>query len=433
MRTTSKKWSRLAWQALRVLPLGLLGFACVGQLSEPAVGGESSFLRACAGQCGDGLECISSVCTLGCLLAKDTCGKIDERATCTNASIETGNVAVCDITCTRDTDCKPLGSGFRCEGGFCRGAKLGTGNAQGGGTGTTLIGGASSAGGANGVGGVGGSMPTTIGTPTAGSCRVAYQEYASGTTGIPIADGSSCGTCTCTDGKVECVKLDDCPLGTPVVPCTDLKTDAVDERLPFIAGDSLSLTVGHSGGCATHDYALCYEQGIGASVPEYVWLHLIHDGHGDGCEAYVSKPLTFDLRPLAQHLTQNFSPIHLVNTPYGLYVFGEAATCEERTQAARNQILTSFDAVTKACNTDADCAVFTQSSSCYPSCGTVVSTLTPIDPYSGITSTQLSARLTAVDVGQCSRMQELQCPIPMVDCARTVAACVNNQCVNTAL
>lgn len=449
MKTRSKTWSRLAWQVLRVLPLGLLGFACDGRLSEPAVGGESSFLRACAGQCGNGFECISSVCTQGCLLSKDTCGKIDERATCTNASIESGNVAVCDVACTRDADCGALGNGFRCETGFCRGADLNTSTGQGGGTGTSVIttggsvtttagapatGGAAS-GGSPANGGspsTGGSTPTTIGTPTAGSCRVAYQEYASGTTGIPIADGSSCGSCACTNGKLECMPSDGCGLGSPVVACpADLKSDTITETLPFIAGDTLSLTVGHSGGCATHDYALCYEQRIGESSPEYVWLHLIHDGHDDGCEAYLTAPLRFDLTPLARYLNTVVPSTHLVNTAYGLYVFGEAATCEERMEAARDHINRSDDVVAKRCTTNADCELVSSSTSCYPTCGTVVSNVTPIDSAAELSLAAFSSRINAVDAGQCLRMEELQCPIMAVDCPQVVLACVNNQCVNS--
>lgn len=444
MKTISKKWSKFALQALCVLPLGLLGFACDGRLSEPSVGGESSFLRACAGQCGDGLECISSVCTQGCLLSKDNCGKLDERATCTNASIESGNVAVCDIACTRDLDCGALGSGFRCDAGFCRGSMQSTSTGQGGGSGTMVVGlGGAASGGSPATGGSsasggspasGGAMPTTIGTPAPGSCRVAYQEYASGTTDIPIADGLNCGICTCRDGILDCMESDGCALGPPVFPCpTDWKTDAVTETLPFIAGDSLSLTVGHSGGCATHDYAMCYEQGLGQSLPPYVWLHLIHDGHGDSCEAYITKPLTFDLRPLARNLSQNFPQFNLVNSSYGLYVFGDAATCEERLDAANDHVNRSAEAIVKTCSSNADCTLVDSTTSCYPTCGTIASSLAPADPATELSLTAFSTRISAVDAGQCSRMQELGCPQMAVDCAAIVLACVNGQCVNTAL
>lgn len=435
MKTTSKNWSRLALQALCALPLGLLGFACDGRLNEPGVGGESSFLRVCADQCGDGLECISNVCTQSCLMSKDSCGKLEPAASCTNASIESGSVAVCDVACTRDDDCGRLGSRFRCDAGFCRGASLGTSNGQGGGAGTSATssrgGSPGTSGGASGIGGA--STPATIGTATAGSCRVAYKEYASGTTGIPIADGSSCGSCSCTNGTLECVKLDFCPLGSPVVPCSaDLKTDAVDERLGFIAGDSLTLSVGHGGGCATHDYALCYEQGLGDSLPGYVWLHVIHDGHGDTCEAYLTKPLRFDLTPLAGYLNQAFPSTDLVNTAYGLYVFGDAATCNNRVDATRDQIQRSVADTIKTCTSNADCETIDTSTSCYPTCGAVISNAPSIDSGRQLSKSELSARIAAINAGQCSHTDELQCPKMAIDCAALVPACVNGQCVDSA-
>lgn len=445
-------WLSVGWRALSVFPLAALAVACAGLLGEPAAGGESSFLRACSSECGGGFECISNVCTKGCVVAKDTCENANPKAVCTNASIEAGNVAVCDVACTGDSECSSLGTGFRCDTGFCRGKSLQTSIGQGGGSGTSApkaqagFGGAiTSLGGGTATLGTGNpaSAGTAAFTPSGGtagtalpgaSCRVAYREYPSGTTGIPIADGSSCGTCSCVDGSLQCAKNDECPLGSPIVACpTSVQTDPVmAETLGFIAGDSLTLNVSYGGGCSTHDFALCYESYFGDSEPPAAILRLIHDGHGDSCEAMKSTALRFDLTPLAQYYKQsNASAGGLLSTPYGLYVFGHAA-CDELSRAATDQLSRSISATLKTCSSTFDCQLVDTSTACSGACGAVVSRNTPVSPVSPgsvLSAAELSARVDQVNAGQCGKMAEYQCPVSLVDCAAIAMDCVNGNCV----
>ncbi|HKY35797.1 MAG TPA: hypothetical protein VJN18_07660 [Polyangiaceae bacterium] len=105
-----------------VLVVGLV--ACGGAFGTHTAGGESHFLRQCSEKCGDGLECVSGVCTRGCLVAEGGCGDLAPGAVCTAASIEPGAIAVCDVSCDADRHCAALGAGFSCAGGFCRGPAL---------------------------------------------------------------------------------------------------------------------------------------------------------------------------------------------------------------------------------------------------------------------------------------------------------------------
>jgi hypothetical protein len=104
----------------RYVVLAALLAACGGVTSTPTVGGESHFLKDCEDGCGSGLECISGVCTRSCLLGKDSCADLARGAVCTDASIEPGAVAVCDLACDSTLTCVKLGSDFVCEDGFCR-------------------------------------------------------------------------------------------------------------------------------------------------------------------------------------------------------------------------------------------------------------------------------------------------------------------------
>ncbi|HEY5956058.1 MAG TPA: hypothetical protein VIV60_05870, partial [Polyangiaceae bacterium] len=326
----------IALRAIGLLPVGILAAACAGLTHEPAVGGESSFLRACSADCGDKLECVSHVCTRGCLVNKDSCADLAKNAVCTNASIESGNVAVCDVACASNAECGALGSHFSCENGYCRGKQLPSGQGGAGGS-TTAEGGAGNSSGA--------------------SCRVAYQDYPSGTKDIPIADGSSCGSCSCDNGTLNCTKLDTCPNGQPIVACpTSFQTDLVArESFPFIGGDSLSLTVQTGGGCATHEFKLCYDPEIFDTQPPTMSLRLIHDAHGDSCDALLNKLLHFDLSPLGRYISGS-SPNAggVVGTNYGQYAYGEA-TCAERQASATEQLSRSIQDVDMGCSTAADC------------------------------------------------------------------------------
>jgi hypothetical protein len=114
-------------------------YACGGSTGvAPILGGESHFLRHCSERCGDGLDCISGVCTRACIVGQESCAAYSEGAICTADSVEPGAVAVCDVACSTANDCSGLGSSHACEGGYCRAPESapmsgGTGGSAGGG------------------------------------------------------------------------------------------------------------------------------------------------------------------------------------------------------------------------------------------------------------------------------------------------------------
>lgn len=96
--------------------------ACGGKSdSVPVVGSESHFLMRCTDGCdSDRLACIGGICTQSCIIGEDSCGELASSASCTAQSVEPGNVAVCDVSCSSRDDCASLGEGHLCDGGFCR-------------------------------------------------------------------------------------------------------------------------------------------------------------------------------------------------------------------------------------------------------------------------------------------------------------------------
>jgi hypothetical protein len=99
-----------------------LGGACGGGLANDAVimGGESHFLRSCSATCGEGLECISDLCTKACESEPTTACDTVEGAVCTAGGLPDGAAPVCDLPCTERSRCARLGGDFECVDGFCR-------------------------------------------------------------------------------------------------------------------------------------------------------------------------------------------------------------------------------------------------------------------------------------------------------------------------
>ncbi|WP_437284301.1 alpha/beta hydrolase family esterase [Sorangium sp. So ce406] len=103
----------------------LLSSACRGL--TPQTGSETNFLTSCDAGCEEGLACLCGVCTRACSAA-DECTALASGAACVAvaerpaeaACAAAESAAFCDLSCSGDADCEPLGAPFRCQGGFCR-------------------------------------------------------------------------------------------------------------------------------------------------------------------------------------------------------------------------------------------------------------------------------------------------------------------------
>lgn len=81
--------------------------------------------------------------------------------------------------------------------------------------------------------------------------------------------------------------------------CEGSDGDEISVDGASVDGDTLTVAVGHGGGCETHTYSICWpDQSFMESDPVQVNLEIFHDAHGDGCEAYLTSELQFDLTPL---------------------------------------------------------------------------------------------------------------------------------------
>ena len=74
-----------------------------------------------------------------------------------------------------------------------------------------------------------------------------------------------------------------------------------EEGEPAITDDTLSVAVGYSGGCESHEFVLCWPEGaFMESAPVQAGLEIWHNGNNDTCEMYNMEVLSFDLTPLKE-------------------------------------------------------------------------------------------------------------------------------------
>ncbi len=79
-------------------------------------------------------------------------------------------------------------------------------------------------------------------------------------------------------------------MGTPV------DSDPLIIRKAFIEEEKLHIQVTYSGGCEEHTFELLWPEHTPQIYPFQLRVYLIHDAHGDLCEAAISETLTVDLK-----------------------------------------------------------------------------------------------------------------------------------------
>lgn len=77
------------------------------------------------------------------------------------------------------------------------------------------------------------------------------------------------------------------------------KSDTLNIRDVTIRGNTLTMVVSYTGGCADHEFRLIGSQMISKSLPPIRYVKLIHNANGDACEVLTSKTLRFDITALA--------------------------------------------------------------------------------------------------------------------------------------
>jgi hypothetical protein len=107
----------------------------------------------------------------------------------------------------------------------------------------------------------------------------------------PETAGFRCDAGTCTWNYVA---------DWPYLPqCWADRGDSFSIEAAALDGSDLVVTVGYGGGCAPHDFTLCWpDQAFLESYPVQASLELFHDGHGDSCDAWFVEDRRFSLAPL---------------------------------------------------------------------------------------------------------------------------------------
>ncbi len=85
--------------------------------------------------------------------------------------------------------------------------------------------------------------------------------------------------------------------------------DAYSLNSVTVDGDMLNLSVSYSGGCATHEFRVCWSGDFSdaAVVPIETTLELRHNGNGDLCEAYPTTELQVPISAIADAYRTQFT------------------------------------------------------------------------------------------------------------------------------
>ena len=90
--------------------------------------------------------------------------------------------------------------------------------------------------------------------------------------------------------------------GGPAVLLVDSLDDWPHDPWQFgsmrLVADTLTVSITHGGGCATHEYALLVANVFLESWPVQMHGALAHDAHDDPCDALLTPSLRFDLSPV---------------------------------------------------------------------------------------------------------------------------------------
>lgn len=401
----------------RILRLGIYcaAFAALGcgaRVDNLPHESNTNWLKSCDAaadgeeQCGNGFVCACGVCT-------KTCDSLacPSRLTClAEAACEENTGASCQATCESDTECNTLAPNMKCEHGVCVAS-----------SGLTL---------AQVSSGVGPDGSVAPGPDDETKCRLAYVEYPVGAR-VPHNGCGNSLLCEC-DGDGEWTNCTTntiyCPFASAVRPCSemfpgvaldDLPSDPYTIQASSLTGTNLSLLVSHAGGCSAHDFALCFAP-LGEAYPSFVDLRLIHDSHGESCDAQVVPELNFELTPIADaHAAANQSIGDLIDTPFGLFGFG-TLTCEMREAASAHQ-LSKVPLDDAPCEEDDDCVAASNDTQCHAACGVVTSR---------DMADVLAAEIGAINANFCAVYEEQCGPVIIPPCGPLGRpTCTDGRCV----
>jgi hypothetical protein len=80
-----------------------------------------------------------------------------------------------------------------------------------------------------------------------------------------------------------------------------------------IHGTTADIVVSYSGGCETHTFEVVWDGNITNTNPLSIDLILLHDAHGDMCEAFITETISVDLVELLDSIPFNDISINVLN------------------------------------------------------------------------------------------------------------------------
>jgi hypothetical protein len=128
------------------------------------------------------------------------------------------------------------------------------------------------------------------------------------TPGDEMPAGDGCNACVCDDNgnwgcsEIDCPPADGDPFDGPEVAVCDgsVPMDPLVVNGVTLEGDTLTVDVAYTGGCAMHLLGGCWDEQWAESFPVQTGLAIAHDDPNDPCDAFPSDQVVLDLTPIAE-------------------------------------------------------------------------------------------------------------------------------------
>lgn len=123
------------------------------------------------------------------------------------------------------------------------------------------------------------------------------------TLGLALASAvAGCGADEAADDSAASANAgsSDIPVPEAYSDCRASEGAGTELGAPSVSGDILTMEASYSGGCAMHEFQICWDGAFAESEPVQARIEIWHDANGDTCEAIETQSLAFDLSPLKQ-------------------------------------------------------------------------------------------------------------------------------------
>ena len=101
-------------------------------------------------------------------------------------------------------------------------------------------------------------------------------------------------------------ECDDSQITNSLEECVPAHNDPLEITALSITADTLTISIGYSGGCEDHEFELCWSGSLMETAPVSATIEVGHNANTDVCEAYLFENLVYDIGNLREAYNQMY-------------------------------------------------------------------------------------------------------------------------------